>query len=81
MEFSVDVYGCLGLLLYCACVVSASSISQLATAHHCVYLVSICHLEAYCENQNYNIRVDLILLYPILVIVTAWGIVTVWLKR
>jgi hypothetical protein len=37
--------------------------------------------EAYCENQNYNIRVDLMLLPPILVIVTVWGIVIAWLKR
>ncbi len=37
--------------------------------------------EAYCKAQRYNIRVDLLLLYPILVVVTIWGIAMAFRRR
>jgi len=37
--------------------------------------------EAYCKAQKYNIRVDLLLLYPILVVVTVWGVAMAFRSR
>ena len=37
--------------------------------------------EAYCEAQGYNIRVDLLLVYPVLVVITLWGAATAFRPR
>jgi hypothetical protein len=49
----------------------------------CVALVvaSFCWLcfvpwEYYCTVQRYNIRVDLLVIWPVLLLVTVWGLIT-----
>ncbi len=37
--------------------------------------------EAYCNAQKYNIRADLVLLYPVLVVVTVWGVAAAFRRR
>jgi hypothetical protein len=37
--------------------------------------------EWYCKIQGYNIRIDLFLIYPVLIIVTVWSLIAGLRKR